>query len=251
MRRISIELVPRSSESLQGDLELVKTGFPQIDTVNIPDLLRFELRSWEACRLVKNYYQRAIPHIRAIDLDLNSPLPFADCFAELGIEEVLVLTGDPPQDMTRMIYPTDSVALIKKFKQEFPQVKVYAALDQYRASMRVEYDYIKRKLDAGADGFFTQPFYDLRLLEIYAEMLEGLEVFWGVSPVTSSKSVTYWETKNHVIFPKEFEPSLEWNIKFARQALEFTEQIKAHIYFMPIRTNLQAFLAGLFGAQMN
>ncbi len=250
MRRISIELVPRSSESLQGDLELVKSGFPQIDTVNIPNLLRFELRSWDACRLVKKYYQRAIPHLRAIDLDLNSPFPFADCFAELGIEEVLVLTGDPPQEM-RMIYPTDSIALIKKLKREFSKLKVYAAFDQYRASMRVEYDYIQRKLDAGADGFFTQPFYDLRLLEIYAEMLEGLEVFWGVSPVTSSKSVTYWEAKNHVIFPKKFEPTLAWNIDFARAALEFTSKINGHIYFMPIRTNLQAFLDGVFGPPAN
>lgn len=251
MRRISIELVPRSSESLQSDLELVKTGFPQIDTVNIPNLLRFQLRSWEGCRLVKNYYQRAIPHLRAIDLDLNNPLPFAACLQELGIAEVLVLTGDPPQEMTRKIYPTDSLALIKKLKRELPQLKVYAALDQYRTSMWVEYDYIKRKLDAGADGFFTQPFYDLRLLEIYAEMLEGMEVFWGVSPVTSIKSVNYWETKNHLIFPKGFEPSLEWNRNFARQALEFTDKINAHIYFMPIRTKLHAFLSGLFGVNKN
>ena len=246
MGRISIELVPRSRESLQSDLELVKTGFPQIDTVNIPDLLRFQLRSWDGCRYVKKYYEKVIPHLRAIDLDLKEPLPFAEHLQELGIEEVLVLTGDPPQDMSRKIYPSDSIDLIRKFKREHPQIKVYAAIDQYRTSMRMEYDNIKRKLDAGADGFFTQPFFDLRLMQIYAEMLQGLEVFWGVSPVTSEKSVNYWETKNHLIFPAGFEPTLEWNLRFAKQALKFTEELNAHIYFMPIRTKLQVFLGGLF-----
>ena len=77
-------------------------------------------------------------------------------------------------------------------------------------------------------------------------MLQGLEVFWGVSPVTSEKSVNYWETKNHLIFPAGFEPTLEWNLRFAKQALKFTEELNAHIYFMPIRTKLQVFLGGLF-----
>ncbi len=246
MRRISIELVPRNSQSLQADLEMIKSSFPQVDTVNIPDLLRFELRSWDGCKYVKNYYQQAIPHIRAIDLDINKPLPFAENLHKLVIGEVLVLTGDPPQDMTRKIYPSTSTDLIKKFKKDHPTIKVYAAIDQYRTSMRGELDNIRRKIDAGADGFFTQPFFDLRLMEIYAEQLEGLEVFWGISPVTSEKSVNYWETKNHLIFPAGFQPTLEWNINFAKKALEFTEELDSHIYFMPIRTKIRAFLSGLF-----
>lgn len=246
MRRISIELVPRNVESLLTDLEMVKNNFSQIDTVNIPDLLRFELRSWDGCRYVRGYYKQAIPHIRAIDLDMNRPLPFANILHELKIKEVLVLTGDPPQDMTRKIYPSTSIDLIKKFKTEHPAIKVYTAIDQYRTSMRGELDNVRRKIDAGADGFFTQPFFDLRLMEIYAEQLEGLEVFWGISPVTSEKSVNYWETKNHLIFPAGFQPTLEWNINFAKRALDFTEELGSHIYFMPIRTEIQTFLSGLF-----
>lgn len=47
MNNISLELVPRSIESLETDLQIVRERFPGIQMVNIPDLLRFEVRSWE------------------------------------------------------------------------------------------------------------------------------------------------------------------------------------------------------------
>ena len=164
---------------------------------------------------------------------------------ENNINEVLVVTGDPPQDMGRKIYPTISTDVIRKFKMEMPEVKVYAGIDQYRTSMRAESYSIKRKIQAGADGFFTQPFFDLRFLEIYAELLEGKEVYWGVSPVLSDKSVNYWETKNNVVFPKNFAPTLEWNIDFAQKVLEFVTRTNSNIYFMPIRTKLADYLSGI------
>lgn len=111
--------------------------------------------------------------------------------------------------------------------------------------MRAESYSIKRKIQAGADGFFTQPFFDLRFLEIYAELLEGKEVYWGVSPVLSDKSVNYWETKNNVVFPKNFAPTLEWNIDFAQKVLEFVTRTNSNIYFMPIRTKLADYLSGI------
>ena len=49
MSEISIELVPRSVESLEQELARVREHFPGVGTVNIPDLLRFEMRSWQGC----------------------------------------------------------------------------------------------------------------------------------------------------------------------------------------------------------
>lgn len=244
--RIAIELVPRDEASLLAELDIVKNDFPDIDTINIPDLLRYEMRSWEGCAYAQGSYGYTIPHIRAIDIRLDKPLPMAAFLLEHNIQEVLVITGDLPQDMKWKIYPSTSIEVIRKFKEELPGVKVYAGIDQYRESMRKEADYIRRKIQAGADGFFTQPFFDLRLMEIYAEILAGQEVFWGVSPVTSEKSLGYWETKNHVVFPAGFQPDLAWNIAFARQALQFTRQTNSNIYFMPIRTNLKSYLDGIF-----
>ncbi|WP_041313473.1 methylenetetrahydrofolate reductase [Heliomicrobium modesticaldum] len=246
MTGITVELVPRSEEALISELEMIQQEFPQVMGINIPDLLRFPLRSWDACTCAKRYFATAIPHIRAIDLNPDAPLQMAEQLQQNGIAEVLIVTGDPPQDMSRKVYPTTSIDVIRRFKRELPDMKVYAAIDPYRNSLRKEYDYIKRKIDAGADGFFTQPFFDLRFMEIYGEMLEGQQVFWGISPVTTEKSACYWETKNHVLFPADFEPTLEWNIRFARKVLDFVAQSKANMYFMPIRTDLRAYLRGIF-----
>ncbi|WP_019554809.1 methylenetetrahydrofolate reductase [Propionispira raffinosivorans] len=246
MPRISIELVPRGEAAIREELELLKNNFTCIDLINVPELLRYELHSWEGATVAKEFYREAMPHIRAIDIDLDKPLPMASYLVEHKISEVLVITGDPPQDMGRTIYPTVSTDVIRKFRDELPHIKVYAGLDQYRSSMRQEEYNIRRKIQAGAAGFFTQPFFDLRYLEIYAEILAGVEVYWGVSPVLSERSVNYWESKNNVIFPKAFQPTLEWNIDFARQALDFVKKQDANIYLMPIKTNLLPYLSGAF-----
>jgi methylenetetrahydrofolate reductase (NADPH) len=244
--KISVELVPRGTSHLLDELTLIKNNFGSINTINVPDLLRLPMRSWEGTGIAKTLYDRSIPHIRAIDFSLKEDISIAAALQEYNIMEVLVVSGDPPTDMSRTVYPTSSTEFIRKMKMECPWLKVYAAIDPYRSSVRAEYEYIERKREAGADGFFTQPFFDLRLMEIYAELLEGQDVFWGVAPVMTEKSRLYWETKNYAVFPRSFEPSLAWNTNFARQALEFSRKSGGSIYFMPIKTDLYAYLNGIF-----
>lgn len=245
LHKISIELVPRNPEALKQDLRLVRENFPDIDTINIPDLLKFPLRSWDACGQAKPLFSHTIPHLRAIDFDLSKPFPLVESFKKKGIDSVLVIAGDQPQDMSRRVFRTSSVELIRALKVEIPDLKVYAGIDPYRTGIKTELDYVKRKIDAGADGFFTQPFFDLRLMAIYFDLLKGTETFWGVSPVMSVRSKDYWDNLNNAIFPPDFEPTLEWNRNFARQALEFCREADSSIYFMPIRVDLVEYLDGI------
>ena len=247
MKRVSVELVPREEESLRGELELLKKYQGQVDVINIPDLLRLPLRSWEGAGIAQDYFSAAMPHIRAMDIDLDRELPMKEYLREHRITEVLVIEGDPPQDMLHEVYPTQSTDVIRKFRAEMPEVKVYAGIDQYRSSMKEELYRTRRKKQAGAAGFFTQPFFDLRYLEVYADMLAGLEVYWGVSPVMNSRSQSYWERKNNVIFPKDFRPDLTWSVDFAKKVMDFAERTGSSLYVMPIKTNLEAYLAGIFG----
>ena len=247
MGRISVELIPRSPEELREYLQTIKKHIDGIDLVNIPDLLRFETRSWRGAAIAQEYYPAVMPHIRAIDVDLSRPLSMLPELRASGITEVLVIEGDPPQDMAHKVYPTVTTDVIWKFHQEMPEVKVYAGIDQYRGSMRQEMYSIQRKLQAGAVGFFTQPFFDMRLLEMYADMLDGQNVYWGVTPVVSERSMSYWELKNNVIFPKDFEPTLAWSISFGRKVKEFVDSSGNNLYLMPIKANLQAYLAGVLG----
>jgi methylenetetrahydrofolate reductase (NADPH) len=241
--RISVELVPRDPTTLLGEAALLRGRFPSVTQLNIPDLHRFPLRSWDACALTRPYFPVSIPHIRAIDMPPDGPLNEVASLVAQGVTEVLVVTGDPPQDMGRRVYTTTAVSLIRRIKRDWPKLKVYAAYDPYRQGIRAEFDYAASKLEAGADGFFTQPFFDLRLLEMHAEILTGQTVFWGIAPVTTDKSRAYWEATNRAVFPREFTATLEWNQGFARRVLEFLRADDGHVYFMPIRIDLAHYLS--------
>jgi len=246
MTHVSIELVPRSAESIAADLALIQARLPSVRMVNIPDLLAFELRSWEACCQARATVARAIPHLRAMDVELERGVPrLVDTLRAGGLAEVLVVQGDRPQDLHRAVYPTKSVDLIRALKAAVPGMRIYAAIDPYRSSVRGEIELAAAKRDAGADGFFTQPFFDLRLMDVWADLLAGDEVFWGVSPVLSERTRRYWQTKNNAFFPAAFAPTLEWNRRFAADALAWVRGRNAHVYYMPIRADIASYLEGI------
>ncbi|MDR3130215.1 MAG: methylenetetrahydrofolate reductase [Treponema sp.] len=253
--RVSLEAVARSREAL-AETAAAAAKFPQISVINVADILRFPLRPWDACGILANFTAAGrgaspaphlMPHIRAIDFDLSEPFPHRDLFRGAGIRHALVIAGDPPQDKTRLTYPTETEAFIRKLKTEMPELRIYAAFDPYRYNIRRELEYMRAKEEAGAEGFMSQPFFDLRLLEIYAEYLEGKEIFWGLTPVLSAASRNYWESRNRAVFPKAFRPTMEWNAEFGRRVLDFCGRNQFNLYLMPIKGDLLAYLGGLFG----
>jgi methylenetetrahydrofolate reductase (NADPH) len=247
--RISIELVARDAAYLDADLHQLSRLYEGFDTVNIPDLLRFPVRSWQGCVQARHYVNSTIPHLRAIDYDLSKPWALIDYVRRHRLDELLVVKGDPPVDGGSKCFDTSSVEFIACIKRELPQVKVYAAIDPYRASLDVEVAYAKEKLAAGADGFFTQPFFELGLMDQYAKALRQLsgaaEIFWGVSPVLGQASQNYWQRVNKVSFPEGFMADLGWNQRFACEALKWVKARNESIYFMPIRVDLKSYFTGV------
>ncbi|MBF0184194.1 MAG: methylenetetrahydrofolate reductase [Magnetococcales bacterium] len=243
--RISVELVPRDTESLRQELQAVREAFPSVSVINLPDLPRFAVRSWDGCVIARSFFTHTIPHIRTLDLPHDQPPAMLATLQAHQIREILLVTGDAQPDAPPGHTPMPLLHAIAQFKQAFPGLRVYAAMDPYRQDMEQEYDYLQQKLAAGADGFFTQPFFDLAPMARYAERLAGIPIFWGVAPVTSDSSRAYWEKRNRVTFPDHFTPTLAWNRDFARQALRFVRESHSHIYFMPIRTPVVNYLEGI------
>lgn len=244
--RVSVELIPRNQDDLTGQLREV-AELASVDTVNVPDLMRFSLRSWDACASARAHGPRAIPHLRAIDVDPLAPLPFLDTLDRHAIDEVLVVAGDAPADMSRAIFDTTSVALIRRLKQERPGLTVYAALDPYRQGFAAERDYVLRKLDAGADGLFTQPFFDERLMAVWGDLLARVptSVFWGATSVTSERSARYWTSRNKAVLPGDFAATLSHSRAMAARILSFARERDHHAYFMPIRVGPRRYLEGI------
>lgn len=246
MNKILLEVVPREIPVILQEVNFVKKNFSQISGINIPDLLRFENRSWSVASLIQPIYPNVIPHLRAIDFDLDHCEEIIDTLKQSQISSVVVIKGDPPTDMSKRVYPTTSIKFIKKLKKEIHHLKVYAAVDQYRVGIKDEFDYIEMKKDAGADGFLTQPFFDMRLVDIFTEKLKGMEVYIGVSPVVTEKSQSYWESRNRAYFPKDFVPTIDWNVKFAKEVITFCSKNGMNTYLMPIRIHLEEYLRRIF-----
>ncbi|MBD3426132.1 MAG: methylenetetrahydrofolate reductase [Candidatus Omnitrophica bacterium] len=246
MGRISLELVPRSEELFTEELRTVRERFPCVETLNIPDILKFDVRIPEACKVAVPFFPHIIPHIRAVSINKEEPFPYRRLFSEYGITEVLVILGDNPDIVSKSENPCTSIELIKKLKEEVPELKVYAGIDQWRTTFSEEMEYVEQKRNAGADGFFTQPFFDLDLLEQWSRELEDTHVFWGLAPVIRESSKKYWETKNKVVFPEKFVCSMKWNQTFAREVLNRTTAKTSHVYLCPITVDFVDYLTGIF-----
>ena len=248
---VSLEIVPRAVSSLREDAETSRL-YPAISCINIPDLPRFSIRSWDACATVKAVRNDSgavfIPHLRARDFSLNEPFPLTGFFREQGIRRALVITGDPEPGVADNDAGSCTIAFIRKIKAELPELEIYAAFDPYRTNIRYELDYLAAKEAAGASGFMSQPFFDLRLLEIYAEYLGGKNIFWGIAPVLTAGNQQYWESRNRAVFPRSFRPDLSWNVAFARQVIEFCGKNDFNLYLMPVKLDLRTYLSGIWPA---
>jgi methylenetetrahydrofolate reductase (NADPH) len=241
---ISFEIVPRSLQAFDEQYAFVEKLDDGVNFINVPDIQRFDTRSWELAKRVDRAKYRFIPHFRAIDFKIESGDLYR-IIEEYQLDSVLLVTGDPPEGLKRPFYNTDVVDLIRAVHQRFPNLNIYAGFDPHRQGLQDECDYTQRKADAGATGFFSQPFYDSRMIEIYAEHMLGLETYIGISPITSQASMNYWEVKNRVKFPVNFRPDYDWNVQFANQVITAAAANGWNVYFMPIRIDLARYFGGI------
>jgi methylenetetrahydrofolate reductase (NADPH) len=233
--KIYMELVPRSRETLLEDVKKVAVHLKRVDAIVIPDRADFEISGLDGCEQVLPVFARVVPCFRALTIDPKKPLPMISGLLEKGFPEVIIVSGEPPPGFPRVARPSRVLEIIRKFKTEAPGLKVYSGFDPYRQGLQQEIEYARMKLDAGADGFFTQPFFDFNLLENCLRMLENDTVFWGLCPVLTIESRRYWEDQNNAVFQTDFQATLEWNRRWFKKSLPEIERHHGNACFMPIK----------------
>ncbi len=241
--KVSFEIVPRSAEAFDKQYEYVESLGQRIDMINVPDIQRFKTRSWVTGSKIKRNQHIFIPHFRAVDFSLQSGDIF-QVIDDFELDHLLLVSGDPPSGMKK-VHNTNVLDLIRSVRARYPDLIIHAGFDPHRNGLQDECDYIKRKVDAGVNGFFSQPFYDIRMVEIYTEQMRGLEVFIGLSPITTQSSKNYWEVKNKVQFSQNFQADYAWNIDFSNQVIALAKEQNFNIYFMPIKIDLDKFFSQL------
>jgi len=242
--KFSFEIVPRTEQAFDQQYNFVSTLGEAISMINVPDIQRFDIRSWETGTKIDRTKHSFVPHFRATDFSLQSGDIFR-VIEENQLDHVLLVSGDPPEGIKREFYHTNVLDLIRVVKQKYPDITIHAGFDPHRNGLQEECDYVQRKKDAGASSFFSQPFYDIRLIEIYAEHLQDVETYIGLSPITTMSSKNYWEIKNKVKFPTSFRAEYDWNIDFSNKVIAMANDVGFNIYFMPIKIELEQYFGKL------
>jgi len=239
-----LELVPRDLDILLNETKKVRSNYPEIDGFNIPDVIKLPIRSYEAVELLLENQFFAVPHIRSCDLPEEGTVDLLERLNSKGLTHVLIISGDAASNRT--IHKVKPIDLVKKLKKRVPALKVFCGMDPYRQEFSKELIYCQKKIDAGADGLFTQPIFEEKWGQKILEELKNTEIFLGIAPVTAEKSKMYWEKVNNVTFPENFEFTLDYCGQVARKLMTLSKQFGQNTYHMPIKTNVFDYLRCIF-----
>ncbi|MCX6369648.1 MAG: methylenetetrahydrofolate reductase, partial [Solirubrobacterales bacterium] len=118
-------------------------------------------------RIRDDFGIEAMPHFTCVDSTVGELRATLDQMAELGIENVLALRGDPPQGASEWTQTEGglefSQQLVELISAEYPFAIGAAAFPEthiHAASAEADLGFLKAKVDAGADFLVTQLFFD-------------------------------------------------------------------------------------------
>lgn len=197
-------------EFLQGCCALHQAG---ADAVTMADnsLANVRMSNMALGAIMKSQYGiEPLVHLACRDRNLIGQQSHLMGLHALGIDQVLVVTGDPSRfgDLpgASSVFDVTSFDLIRMIKQlnegvsfsgrplkQKAQFTVGAAFNPHVRKIEAAVDRLKRKVEAGADYVMTQPVYDAETIELihHATKEIGVPVFIGIMPLTSWRNAEF------------------------------------------------------------
>lgn len=205
---VTAELFPPKGTDLSGLFQKAETLRPYVDAVNVTDNQRAIMRisPLSVCHLLKEKGFEVILQLSCRDrnrLALQSDILSA---AVLGIENILVLSGDHPlvgdHPEALPVYDLDSVQLIRTIKtlQEGKDLAsktlngkvkfcVGAVVNPSSQPVDLQVMMMKKKIDSGAEFFQTQPIFNVDEFQLFLKKVQPLKtkILAGVFLIPSAK----------------------------------------------------------------
>jgi len=142
-----------------------------------------------------------VSHLTCVGSSKDEMLKLLENYNRNGITNIMALRGDPPKEQTDFVQPVDGFDyaedLVAFIKKHFPHIGIGVAGfpegHPNTPNRLKEIEYLKRKVDAGADYICTQLFFDNRDFYDYCERctIAGITipVVAGIMPITSQKGM--------------------------------------------------------------
>lgn len=150
-------------------------------------------------KLHKETELTVIPHLTCIQAHKDEIYELVKSYADNGIENIFVIRGDLPEGVEEFVPEEDGFSyakdLVEFIKNHFPDMGIGVAgfvEGHPETPNRIhEIDYLKQKVDAGADYLITQMFFDNKDFWDFQERCEiagiNIPIIAGVMPITSRK----------------------------------------------------------------
>lgn len=144
---------------------------------------------------------RVVSHLTTVGHSRDEMMGILKRYDEHGIHNILALRGDPPKGQTDFQAPPDgfpfAADLVRFIKEHFPHMGIgVAGFPEGHPAMPnrlKEIEYLKAKVDAGADYIVTQLFFDNRDFYDFRERcrLAGINVpiIAGIMPILTAKGM--------------------------------------------------------------
>ena len=224
-------------------------SYSQIDGLNIIDCAsaRLRINSFALAHVIQLKFPDldVTPHITCRDrsiLGLQSDLIGA---YTLGIKYVLATTGDPPKEgpykESKAVYNVTSVQLIKMINNlnnglDYNDKEIKGETDFFisavappgAANLDPVIKRMRKKIEAGANFFQTQPMYDVEKTKRFFKSARELEVpiLLGIMPLKSIKMANFMnENVAGIDIPAPVLEKIGGGVKGTEIAKEFIEEI--------------------------
>ena len=176
-----------------------------------------ENKSFNLLKNIKNAGINVMPHFTCITSSKENIEKDIKKLTELGIENILALRGDIPQDKSLMKhdfhYANELVSFIKEKTNLSVGVAGYPEGHIESPDLKTDIDNLKRKVDAGADVIFTQLFFENGFFFDYVNRVRDagitIPVIAGIMPVISKKQVNKMTSMANISVPKKLKEALE------------------------------------------
>jgi homocysteine S-methyltransferase len=159
-----------------------------------------------ACKLRRELDIDPLPHMTCRDRNLNATKALLLGLSVEGVDNVLVVTGDPipsaERDEVKSVFNFNSrklshfIADLNQQELERP-FHVFGALNVNARNFHVELARAKQKVEAGVSGFLTQPVLTAEALENLKLAHETLDakILGGIIPVVSYRNACFMQSE--------------------------------------------------------
>jgi homocysteine S-methyltransferase len=203
---VAVELDPPVNSDIRafmaGAKILHESGADAITIADCPVSRARADSSLLACKLKRELDIDAIPHMTCRDRNLNATKALLLGLNTEGVNNVLVVTGDPipsaEREEIKSVYNFNAPmlsAFVRDLKGSLLHgpFQIFAALNINAVNFDAQLSYAKKKITNGVSGFLTQPVHSPRALLNLKRAREELDalLLGGVMPIVSYRNACF------------------------------------------------------------